>query len=120
MRWEGERCYGMGVGLVQGTARGKAGTRKRLLPTNHRWNHCGALLASAGQLGTPLGAAVSVFYITWGVLVPFRPQLPKDATIESKREPKWWPQGVYFEFICWIMTNDDNVVFSLVFSLFVG
>ena len=40
-------------------------------------HHCGALLASAGQLVAPLGLLFALLFITWGVLVPSWAKAPK-------------------------------------------
>ena len=78
MGWEGKGCHGMGVGLGRGTPCGKVGTRKRLLPTNHLRHHCGALLASAGKLATPLGLLfASFFFYHLGGAGAFLGQSPK-------------------------------------------
>ena len=66
MGWEGKGCHGMGVGLGRGTPCGKIGKQRvfhqQIIPRHH----CGALLASAGQLVAPLGLLFALLFITWG------------------------------------------------------
>ena len=55
--------------------------------------HCGALLASAGQLVAPSGLLFEVLFVTlgryWG---PPGPELQKDVNIDEK----WGPEGKPF------------------------
>ena len=54
--------------------------------------HCGALLASAGQLVAPSGLLFEVLFVTlgryWG---PLGPKLQKDPKIAEKWEPEGKP-----------------------------
>ena len=70
MGWQGKGCHGMGVGLGRGTPCGKSWKKKASCTNKSPRHHCGALLASAGQLVAPLGLLFAFFFITWGVLVP--------------------------------------------------
>ena len=55
--------------------------------------HCGAILASAGQLVAPSGLLFELLFVTlgryWG---PLAPKLRKNAKIEEK----WGPEGKLF------------------------
>ena len=77
--WDGKGREVMGWEWGWGEVRHVEKVRKinRLSPTNHPWNHCGALLASAGQLVAPLGLLFAFLFITWGVLVPSWAKAPK-------------------------------------------
>ena len=54
--------------------------------------HCGALLASAGQLVAPSGLLFELLFVTlgryWG---PLGPKLQKDAKIKETRKPDGKP-----------------------------
>ena len=54
--------------------------------------HCGALLASAGQLVAPSGLLFALLFVTlgkyWG---PLGPKLQKDTKIYEKWEPEGQP-----------------------------
>ena len=58
-------------------------------PKSQSRAHCGALLASAGQLVAPSGLLFELLFLTlgryWG---PLGPKLQKDAKIEEKMEPE--------------------------------
>ena len=63
------------------------------LPKSYSGPHCGALLASAGQLVAPSGPLFEVLFVTlgryWG---PPGPELHKDVKIDEK----WGPEGKLF------------------------
>ena len=62
-------------------------------PKSQSRAHCGALLASAGQLVAPSGPLFVVLFVTlgryWG---PPGPELHKDVKIDEK----WGPEGKPF------------------------
>ena len=79
MGWDGKGRDVMGWEWGWGEVRHveKVGKIKLLAPINHPRHHCGALLASAGQLVAPLGLLFALLFITWGVLVPSWAKAPK-------------------------------------------
>ena len=79
MGWDGKGRDVMGWEWGWGEVRHveKVGKIKRLYEQITPGHHCGALLASAGQLVAPLGLLFALLFITWGVLVPSWAKAPK-------------------------------------------
>ena len=74
--------------------------------------HCGALLASAGQLVAPSGPLFEILFVTlgryWG---PPGPELQKNVTIDEK----WGPEGKLVYVICHLADRKSDVVLLSVY-----